>query len=374
MENHPIPQNITGFQFKLIGALTVRQFAYVAGGLFFAWLTYFIFKLPLFISLPLSLFFSLGGLALAFLPVDGRPLDAMLMNFIKAVFAPTKYMYEKQGGSAFSPTQTPIGISGQPQSNTLTPTPTAQEPIVRPLTHPKIVAPPINQPDLIPPIPTPSSQPVAEQEVQAEIKKDENNEKALNNQIAQTQQASQPTQDLEQRLSEIMAQKEALEKQLKEFQNKMAQPAPTFPTTQPIQPPPPAYAPPPPPPAQSVASQPSQPPMPQPIPQPIQTGFEAEPNLISGSVKDSRGNALQNILVEIKDEEDIPVRAFKTTANGQFSSATPVANGSYVLSLEDPKMIHKFDETKIEAVGSPIAPLQIISIDPREELRRELFN
>jgi len=32
MDNHPIPQDITGFEFKLIGNMTLKQFAYVAGG------------------------------------------------------------------------------------------------------------------------------------------------------------------------------------------------------------------------------------------------------------------------------------------------------------------------------------------------------
>ncbi|EKD47460.1 MAG: hypothetical protein ACD_66C00049G0001, partial [uncultured bacterium] len=28
MEQHPVPQNVTGFQFKLIGDITLKQFAY----------------------------------------------------------------------------------------------------------------------------------------------------------------------------------------------------------------------------------------------------------------------------------------------------------------------------------------------------------
>src|SRR4051812_35646257 len=98
MENHPIPQDITGFQFKLVGKMTVRQFIYVGTGVLLAWLVYFILKFPLLLSLPLALIFSLGGVALAFLPIDGRPLDVMLGNFLKAVFAPTQYIYDKKGG------------------------------------------------------------------------------------------------------------------------------------------------------------------------------------------------------------------------------------------------------------------------------------
>src|ERR1700755_3209495 len=98
MENHPIPQDITGFKFKLVGKMTVRQFIYVGVGVLLAWLIYFVLKFPLFLSLPLALFFALGGVALAFLPIDGRPMDLMIANFLRAVISPTKYVYEKQGG------------------------------------------------------------------------------------------------------------------------------------------------------------------------------------------------------------------------------------------------------------------------------------
>ena len=99
-----------------------------------------------------------------------------------------------------------------------------------------------------------------------------------------------------------------------------------------------------------------------------------EPNLITGIVKDPRGNPLPNILVEVKDPEDNPVRAFKTNGLGQFAAATSLTNGKYIIAFEDPKGQNKFDTVEIEATGTPIMPLEIISVDPREELRRELFN
>src|SRR3990167_10467552 len=97
-ENHPIPQDITGFQFKLIGDMTLKQFAYLAAGAIFAWITYL---LPLFllIKLPIVVFFLSFGVALAFVPVDGRPLDTMIAYFFKALFSPTQYKYQKQGAS-----------------------------------------------------------------------------------------------------------------------------------------------------------------------------------------------------------------------------------------------------------------------------------
>ena len=97
------------------------------------------------------------------------------------------------------------------------------------------------------------------------------------------------------------------------------------------------------------------------------------PNLITGIIKDPRGNPLPNILVEIKDNRANPVRAFKTNIVGQFASATPLANGVYTISFEDPKAANKFDQIEINVTGEIILPLEIISVDTREELRRSLF-
>jgi hypothetical protein len=98
------------------------------------------------------------------------------------------------------------------------------------------------------------------------------------------------------------------------------------------------------------------------------------PNLITGIIKDPRGNPLSNILVEIKDNEGNPVRAFKTNALGQFASATAITNGTYSIEFEDPKTENKFDTIEVTANGQIILPVEVISVDTREELRRSLFN
>lgn len=71
MENHPIPQDVTGFKFKLIGSVTVKQFLYLLG---FGILTTvaFVFPMTNFIKIPTMLFFALIGIGLAFVPIGGR--------------------------------------------------------------------------------------------------------------------------------------------------------------------------------------------------------------------------------------------------------------------------------------------------------------
>jgi hypothetical protein len=97
------------------------------------------------------------------------------------------------------------------------------------------------------------------------------------------------------------------------------------------------------------------------------------PNVITGITKDARGNALSNILVEVKDKDDNPVRAFKTNEVGRFASATPLTNGTYAIEFEDPKGQNKFEKITVGVAGQIIAPIEAISVDTREELRRSLF-
>ena len=97
-------------------------------------------------------------------------------------------------------------------------------------------------------------------------------------------------------------------------------------------------------------------------------------NVIAGIVKDPRGNVLTNILVEVKDKQGNPVRAFKTNALGQFASATPLAAGEYTVELEDPKKNNTFDIIQLHATNQILLPIEIISHDAREELRKQLFN
>lgn len=91
---HAVPQNIMDVEFKLIGDLTMRQFTYL---LVFG-LTGYIFSITLvgFFKLPLSLGSILIGLALAFVPIRERGMDEWIVNFIKAVYGPTHFLWKKQ--------------------------------------------------------------------------------------------------------------------------------------------------------------------------------------------------------------------------------------------------------------------------------------
>ncbi len=97
MEQHPIPQDITGFKFKLVGDMTLKQFGELAFGAVVAYVFYVSNWVP-FIKWPLVAFFGLLGIALAFLPIEERPLDIWIINFVRAIYRPTLFVWKKDSG------------------------------------------------------------------------------------------------------------------------------------------------------------------------------------------------------------------------------------------------------------------------------------
>lgn len=94
MDQHPVPQNVTTFQFRLIGDMTIKQFGHLAGGAILAYISYKL-PLPFFFSWPLTIIFALGGIGFAFVPIEERPMDVWVLSFLKNVYSPTVYVWEK---------------------------------------------------------------------------------------------------------------------------------------------------------------------------------------------------------------------------------------------------------------------------------------
>ncbi len=389
MENHPIPQNVTAFQFRLIGTMTVKQFAYVAAGAVLAVLVYYMpfYYIIKVVFIPFFVMFSLG---LAFVPIEGRPMDAMAMYYFRALFAPNQYIYKKRGGRIaiaaislhrgvrlpFGKTQKRQGIETK-QENLQTLLRSVREgrseadallakkrrPIIISLEEEK----PIQQVAFGEKT-RKEHEEAKEREgtSQQNIKKDlldreiEMLQNALNE--ARTQVIPQHTtpgtlatakkiHDIERQLQEVQQQKKQLEDEIIKLQQRLTkqkQPADTIQKS-------------------SVRK------IPLSIAQSVGLPNVSAPNLIAGIVKDARNNVLPNILLEVRDKDGNPVRAFKTNGLGQFISATSLLNGAYRVELEDPRGQHKFDTIEIIANGTILDPLEIISVDQREELRKSLF-
>lgn len=95
MEQHPVPQHIASFEFKLFGNLTVRQFVTLAIPVVIGFLIYFS-GLPFILRIILAGAFGLFGLFAALVPIGGRPFDKWVVSFVRAVLSPTQRVWVKE--------------------------------------------------------------------------------------------------------------------------------------------------------------------------------------------------------------------------------------------------------------------------------------
>jgi hypothetical protein len=94
---HPIPQNVTNFEFHLVGDMTLKQFGYLAAGLGLAFLVFTtLASVQPIVAWPIIIISSLLGVAFAFLPIQERPLDHWVAAFFRAIFKPTSLKYSSK--------------------------------------------------------------------------------------------------------------------------------------------------------------------------------------------------------------------------------------------------------------------------------------
>lgn len=118
MEQHPIPQQISSYQFRLVGDMTLKQFFQLAGGALFSLLFYASPLHPL-IKWPFIIFFALLGVALAFLPFQERPLEKWIIAFFRSIYSPTLFSWQKSQTPYifFQPEAAPTGIAPAPEKS-----------------------------------------------------------------------------------------------------------------------------------------------------------------------------------------------------------------------------------------------------------------
>ncbi|MBI5613580.1 PrgI family protein [Candidatus Gottesmanbacteria bacterium] len=122
MEQHPVPQNITTFQFRLIGDMTIKQFAYLAGGAIVAYISYKL-PLPFFLTWPLAIFSALLGFGLAFVPIEERPMDVWILSFLKNTYNPTLFIWQQRSIEIKKTPDIKISTNTTQTVKTVTPTP-----------------------------------------------------------------------------------------------------------------------------------------------------------------------------------------------------------------------------------------------------------
>ncbi|QQG47649.1 MAG: PrgI family protein [Candidatus Woesebacteria bacterium] len=94
MQEHPVPQQISSYSFKLVGDMTLKQFFEVAGGVGVG-ILFYITGLPGVIKWPLILISVITGGALAFIPFEERPLEQWIFAFFRSIYSPTLFYWKK---------------------------------------------------------------------------------------------------------------------------------------------------------------------------------------------------------------------------------------------------------------------------------------
>lgn len=326
MQQHPIPQNVTQYQFRLVGDMTLKQFLELAGGLLLAYLFFasnliFIFKWPLII---LSVLFGVG---LAFFPIEDRPLDQWIINFVRAIYGPTRFIWKK---SDKIPSMFTFKAHTLPPSTTITktikaPAAPSRDESVSDLSE--LEAKQINSiSSIFSALPTPAQVPGTHTEeivTRPSITVRKLKPKADAGAVAPIRPAPKP-----------------------------AVPAPTptstlsAPKIDPV-----------------IFSKPSVPATPTvAVPSaPLKTiklpSAPKSPNLVVGVVVDNEGKLLENSIVELVSADGIPQRAMKTNALGQFYTATPLTNGVYTIEVENAG--HTFKAQQINISGTIIPPFEL---------------
>lgn len=302
-EQHPIPQQISSYQFRLVGDMTIKQFFQVAGGTLIS-LVIYSSSLPGLIKWPLIIIFFSFGIALAFFPIGDRPLSKWIVLFLKAIYSPTIYTWQKS--------QKKISYF-QPESQSVVQDLKAKEPI---------------QQALEPSLPR-------EQEVGSLEKK----ELEFLSKISKSLEEQAPTWQIPGKANVLPFEKSVR----KEGGPPQTIQSPTTSTlgVTPLTSEQKVYV------AQAAkfsldASPPSPP---------------TKPNIVVGQVINPEGKIVEGAILEIRDSEGRPVRALKTNKLGHFIIVTPLVNGNYEIITEKEGL--EFDPILIEAVGKIIPPIAI---------------
>ncbi len=338
MEQHPIPQHIASYEFRLIGDMTLKQFAQLAGG---AILGLIIYALPIagILKWPLIILFGFAGFAFAFLPINERPLSNWVFSFFKAIFLPTEFVWQKKAKrpEIFEPLP-PKPFSGVSQSKitpdkqtlnqylatlpfteSKNPLDQWEQNLLNKITNLFQLTHPLPQPS----IPTPSIQ------THPEPKPISRPFQSINppplHPVKPSFHPSEPSRPIRPSRPVILPQKPGKpRKPLVEAKINQQLPIPQTPT---------------------------------------------RPNIIVGMVLDKEGRIIEGAILEIRNQQGLPVRALRTNRLGQFMIATPLEKGFYEIETE--KEGYQFDIIKIEVKGEIIKPIEIRAKSANVELKME---
>ncbi len=352
MQQHPIPQNVTAYEFHLIGNMTIKQFLELGAGVGMAMLFYAT-NLPDFIKWPLILVSVMLGGALAFLPFDGRPLDRVIIAFFKAVYSPTQYIWRK----------TPIipaYFNYSPQTKTTDHAAVKRHEIRKNLNEYLQTLPRETQTDpfddheskylydvtqLFQTVPaakgvTASTQLIIPTHPSIRIRKIKPASKLPSRGLDYSIKANSISVPQNQPVHFNQPNQNSTPVSQKPVTTASDQSLPT--------------------PSHQIASNTQQPlsitqathnknlPFP---------SLPDTPNTLVGMVLDHYGRIVENAIIEVKDDSGMPIRALKSNKLGQFFSATPLADGQYHIEVDKDQL--DFPHLQLKLHGKVVPPLEI---------------
>jgi hypothetical protein len=306
MEQHPIPQQITSYEFKLVGEMTLKQFGKAAGGIVIA-IAINAAPLVFFLKWPLIAIFAIGGLALAFVPFQDRPLETWLLAFLKSIYNPTMFIYKKGSPKNWLDIDLAknwiqiVADEKKEQQEMLESKPIKKKSQVNEFID---SLPSVNREKDEKSPPTPSLNNEGAKIVDDKVLDDvKDNPPTLENSSEASWSEGKPSLGLKR------------EKQGATGEIVFGQiPMPDIPDL---------------------------------------------PNLVVGMVFDNRGKIVEDAIVEIQDKEGNPNRVLRTNPLGQFRTSTQMANGDYLIVTEKNEL--EFDRVSLILKGEIVQPVKIIS-------------
>lgn len=338
MEQHAIPQQISSYQFRLVGDMTLKQFFQLAGGALVS-LLFYASKLPALIKWPFIIGFALLGVALAFLPFQERPLERWIIAFFRSIYSPTIFAWTKGLSEKLfqdEPVGGETGIVTPATEKAISPSPSFGGAIFTKLEDTEknflgtigqlfgaMTAPTAG--------PTTSALPTP----QPPQKKDLNIPMNLPTQIGtpgyktrvvveETPQAPPPPQQI--KFTNVAQTLTGQKSDGQQAQFSIAAAPPNPPTT---------------------------------------------PNTVVGQVFDPEDKIVSGAILEIRDAAGRPVRALRSNMLGHFMIVTPLANGRYDLITEKEGLV--FNPASFEATGAIIPPIAIKAKSSQKILKTEEF-
>ncbi len=332
---HPIPQEVSTYEFRLVGDMTIKQFMQVAAGALIALVLYSSNMAP-YVKWPLIIISFISGVALAFFPIEDRPLSKWIVLFVKAIYSPTVYVWNKNARKYefFQPENANITLPPIPD------VPAMPQP-----------AGTLNKADTL------SSSGAAPEDTKLDKEEAVLLDK-VNEQFASPTQSVIPTEDIK-NLPPLTQNAAAVE------MKKMEIPASNTVKIEPQEKPkteikPPEFN------NQSQIGGQITPIATTDLPQAKTATFSEDasppsppssPNVIVGQILDPEGKIIDGAILEIKDSEGRSVRALRSNRLGHFMIVTPLVDGKYQITTE--KEGFTFDPVSFEAKDQIIPPIAI---------------